>query len=772
MTRNSDDDFNLKEWVVKRAANQIGEGVSVPAGQNDHAPEQLEASSSRILGSRAGKDISKDISKDIHLGEKPLERLQTLDRLHDKEKPRMTRYTNGVAANGHHSLNGTNGHVTRAASTATAAAPAATADALQSSPSPAQAVQQLQIVRLLQDLGERLRQSEKEREILWREVDGCRKLLSDIEDKTSKTEKAYLSLEHKLQSTPSADQQAELDKLTRALGDKISALETTTGSAILRVEDAISENAKLARRLDQVSQDKARLLRKVETMEETLTQTQDALKAKALVLLTDQALAVRTPLPQAPVWSGNDTLRMAPPQAQPAQTASATPLVDGGSLFRRNKRVNMNTTLLVALVATGVLGGWAISKVQVPEIPVTATVQDSGAAATAVPAGETGASAKTQDELMADIARLASQIEPAGDEDAASLRPDEQLDRQAEKAALAAFNGEAMNGKISDRIEADQSLPKAVKDIENRAFAGEPEAQHDLAAIYTAGHAGVKTNYAQAALWFNEAAHNNVANAQYNLGVLYHQGLGVRQDTRKAIMLYRVAASNGHPEAQYNLGIAHIEGVGADYSPRVATRYFEAAAAGGIVEAAYNLGLIQENSLLGDARPDEAVFWYKIAADRGNVQARQALTQLQKQRNLSDADVGRIHDRIAADRPNAFVPKSAAASAASAAEGTETSAAPEIVPAVAPQTAVQAEAPAGGKAKARYETVIVTQIQEQLSRLGLYNGEADGVANPATEDAVRQYQALNKLKVDGQATEDVLVHMLAHDLQMQEPAAQ
>ena len=48
------------------------------------------------------------------------------------------------------------------------------------------------------------------------------------------------------------------------------------------------------------------------------------------------------------------------------------------------------------------------------------------------------------------------------------------------------------------------TLPDVVKNIETQAFAGNAEAQHDLAAIYTAGHGGVNQNFERAAFWFRE----------------------------------------------------------------------------------------------------------------------------------------------------------------------------------------------------------------------------------------------------------------------------
>ena len=44
------------------------------------------------------------------------------------------------------------------------------------------------------------------------------------------------------------------------------------------------------------------------------------------------------------------------------------------------------------------------------------------------------------------------------------------------------------------------------------------------------------------------------ANAQYGLGVMYHNGYGVKQDDFEAVNWYRKAAEQGHASAQYSLG--------------------------------------------------------------------------------------------------------------------------------------------------------------------------------------------------------------------------
>ena len=48
----------------------------------------------------------------------------------------------------------------------------------------------------------------------------------------------------------------------------------------------------------------------------------------------------------------------------------------------------------------------------------------------------------------------------------------------------------------------------------------------------------------------------------------------------------------------------------------------------------------------------------------------------------------------------------------------------------------------------------------------MYPGPADGIVGPVTTDAVRTYQQTNGLSVDGEASEDLLVHMLAREFEL------
>jgi TPR repeat protein len=330
---------------------------------------------------------------------------------------------------------------------------------------------------------------------------------------------------------------------------------------------------------------------------------------------------------------------------------------------------------------------------------------------------------------------------PPAEETAPELTPTPETTAPADitpEAAPAAPVYKKSDVDVRSLINPDSNLPESVKRIEERAFDGMPEAQHDLAAIYTAGHGNVKQNYERALFWFEQAANAGVSNAAYNLGVLNHQGLGTAPDLAKAIDWYTRAADLGHPEAQYNLGIAYIEGVGVSYDPFKANAYFEKAAAQGIMEAAYNLGLIYENGLLGKPQPEEALVWYKNAADKGSPEAKAALEQLAKTLNIGVDEINEMVEDVRQGREATSAPAS-------------------VAPAPREETRSDVAPPPAN------DRAVLAQIQEHLMGIGLYPGPADGADSPLSQDAIRTYQKLNGLDADGAASAALLVHMLSED---------
>jgi len=73
---------------------------------------------------------------------------------------------------------------------------------------------------------------------------------------------------------------------------------------------------------------------------------------------------------------------------------------------------------------------------------------------------------------------------------------------------------------------------------------GYAAAQYNLGVMYAHG-LGVRQHDAQAAQWFRKAAEQGVANAQYNLGLMYAYGQGVRQNYKSAKEWLGKACDNG-----------------------------------------------------------------------------------------------------------------------------------------------------------------------------------------------------------------------------------
>jgi TPR repeat protein len=100
----------------------------------------------------------------------------------------------------------------------------------------------------------------------------------------------------------------------------------------------------------------------------------------------------------------------------------------------------------------------------------------------------------------------------------------------------------------------DKDYAQAVLWFRQAAEQGYPFAQNNLGCMYYNGW-GVKTDNAEAARWFKKAAEQSNANAQFNLFVCYENGYGVEIDRSKAETLLRKAAEQGNTSAQMSVFI-------------------------------------------------------------------------------------------------------------------------------------------------------------------------------------------------------------------------
>lgn len=86
---------------------------------------------------------------------------------------------------------------------------------------------------------------------------------------------------------------------------------------------------------------------------------------------------------------------------------------------------------------------------------------------------------------------------------------------------------------------------------------------------------GVERNDWEAARWFQTAAQQGHAGAQYQMGVICESGEGVPEDCGKAAEWYLKSAEQGNVPAGYRLGCLYMSGKGVRQDYKEAFRRFE-----------------------------------------------------------------------------------------------------------------------------------------------------------------------------------------------------
>lgn len=143
---------------------------------------------------------------------------------------------------------------------------------------------------------------------------------------------------------------------------------------------------------------------------------------------------------------------------------------------------------------------------------------------------------------------------------------------------------------------------------------------------------GVEADAIQARAWYEKAAMQGHAGAQYALGMMARLGRRGPQDYAAARMWFEKAAALGHADAQYALGLMCDLGQGLGQDLAQARQWFEKAAAQGHVDAQQCLGALYESGRGVTADRVTAKAWYQKAAAQGSEIARKGLVRLEKRR--------------------------------------------------------------------------------------------------------------------------------------------
>ncbi len=160
----------------------------------------------------------------------------------------------------------------------------------------------------------------------------------------------------------------------------------------------------------------------------------------------------------------------------------------------------------------------------------------------------------------------------------------------------------------------NKDYAKAFREWKAAADAGQAEAQFDLGLLYAQG-LGVRRDMTEAARWYRQAAEQGNAEAEFALGQMYSRGWGVPRDEADAIRWLQLANTpdtNGPPTEW-----AIVEGYGIAQDQKLAAHWYQLAAEKGHAEAQFNLGRLYATGKGVPHDEEQAARWVRAAASQG-----------------------------------------------------------------------------------------------------------------------------------------------------------
>lgn len=183
-----------------------------------------------------------------------------------------------------------------------------------------------------------------------------------------------------------------------------------------------------------------------------------------------------------------------------------------------------------------------------------------------------------------------------------------------------------------------------LKAIQQRADAGEQQAQFQLGVLYTLGK-GVTFDIEQATMWLTKASELGERAAMTLLGRSIADDVDHPDRIHEAIEWYLQAAESGDSDAQCALADIYATGrPGVEVNPKAMLHWYQLAADQHHPKALYTLGkLLIEGKLI--QQNDEAAFrWFTLAIANGSEPAQKELEMLSAR--LGSAQIQQFKDRM------------------------------------------------------------------------------------------------------------------------------
>lgn len=168
-------------------------------------------------------------------------------------------------------------------------------------------------------------------------------------------------------------------------------------------------------------------------------------------------------------------------------------------------------------------------------------------------------------------------------------------------------------GPLDDGLAAFQSgnYQQAFELWKPLAESGDAKAQYNIGLLFMNG-LGVEKNAVYARELFRAAAKQGMVEAQYNLGLIYFQGISTFRRNYDAHHWWSLSAAQGHAASQYNLGMLYLKGMGTGKGKEIdkGLQLWESAAAQGYPEAIESLiRVYSSGELIDQPNPERARYW-------------------------------------------------------------------------------------------------------------------------------------------------------------------
>ncbi|QKV19334.1 peptidoglycan-binding protein [Oricola thermophila] len=366
--------------------------------------------------------------------------------------------------------------------------------------------------------------------------------------------------------------------------------------------------------------------------------------------------------------------------------------------------------------------------VRVVENEVQPIGEDAAETAAAEP--ETQDAAGIPDEAAMDVGR-AVDMTPA---DGAEVAMAEPTAEEADTAAVEAGIDDTINTSAYPVLTLED-IPASVGPMALReaAVAGDAKALFVIGdRLMGNGSGSPDSDMTEAVRWYEMAAEQGFAPAQYRLGNAYEKGRGVERDLEAARVWYEQAAEQGNVNAMHNLAVLFATEIDGERDMKAAARWFIEAAERGVKDSQVNLGIL---SARGEGVPQDLVESYKwlaLAARTGDKDAEAKRDEIARfldpeQLEMAKGAVELWKPRQPDPQANEVdVPEAWTVSGETTASTT-----PAPLPAVDMTKAIR-------------------NIQAILNNAGFDAGTPDGIMGARTRQAIIEFQKANNLMPTGE----------------------